>query len=88
VLSVLSGTAHAPLSDFELPAAIVGNLFWIVAALAFCFPLRGALERLAAPRLPAPATGAMTLSMNLLQLGLATTLLVGSSYNPFIYFRF
>jgi alginate O-acetyltransferase complex protein AlgI len=89
--AVLLGLARAPLTDYELPAAIVRNIIWIIGALLFCFPVRESLQRLWSGRdsnLAIAAKGVWVVSENLTMLALSVTLLVGSSYNPFIYYRF
>ena len=85
---IMVGAVAAPLSDRDLVPAIEANAFWITAAVILCTPIRTRLAALlhdrGAPDLSRAAEAAMSLGFLLL----SVTLLVGSSYNPFIYFRF
>lgn len=78
--------------DTMLGITVQNNLFWLVAALLFCAPLApawwksllGALRRESGVEL----VGWCQTFINVLILLVCTALLVGQSYNPFLYFRF
>ncbi len=80
-----------PAIDFPVRIALANNLYWLVLALAFCAPLAAVLGRglrAAEARLGAAAGFAVRLTASLAGLGISTMLLVGQSYNPFLYYRF
>ena len=88
-LKVMFGAAGAGLYDMSLGITIENNIFWIILAFAFCMPIVPMLKKFIkkhpsleahADRLQIPANVAMLL--------VNTALLVGSSYNPFIYYNF
>lgn len=59
-------------------------LFMILPAVLGCFPLAGALRK----SLPESASVCISTVLDILLFALCIALLLGSSYNPFIYFRF
>lgn len=75
-------------SDFTVLPVLEANAIWLTAALILCWPVYQTIHAGLVARLPAAAVVAVDLALNLLSLGCAVSLLVGSSYNPFIYFRF
>jgi alginate O-acetyltransferase complex protein AlgI len=87
-VSVLAGQTGAGAWDIELVSTLQAHAIWLVFALVACMPVyRLARQRLLAATGEAPTMAVEALaSMGFLVLSLA--LLVGSSYNPFIYFRF
>jgi alginate O-acetyltransferase complex protein AlgI len=85
---VLTGFSGQPLYDFEVLSAISNNVIWLTLAIIASTPLPlriyqkvCELKQLKINQWIIPAT-------NLALLGISTTLLVGKTYNPFIYFRF
>lgn len=91
-MRVLFGLAGGPAVDALLPLAFSNNLFWIIAAVAGCLPVVPALKkRLIGEREEARSALWVTALQPLLYLGIlfaCTAMLVGESYNPFLYFRF
>ena len=92
-LGVMFGATSDLVSAGELTVAISEHALWLVLALVGCMPVydwaRGHIHALAGDsvlRWRAVALG--TTAMNLGILLLATAMLVGRSYNPFLYFRF
>ena len=82
------GLSEAPLSNFELTAAVKANLYWLVLALVCCTPIYGRVHQKLNQQL-APSTYRYTVIVqSLLFLVISVLLLVGKTYNPFIYFRF
>ena len=81
------GAAADPL----LGITLLNNLFWLAAALIFCAPVAPCLgrwlERHTQNGGSLPLQWSRTMA-NLLMLLVCTALLVGQSYNPFLYFRF
>ena len=90
-LSVMFGLSGNPLTDTQLSITFLNRIFWLAAAILFCMPVtqwvKGRLQRL-------QGEGAQELVcvgnalMNLTLLFVCTSMLVGDSYNPFLYFRF
>jgi alginate O-acetyltransferase complex protein AlgI len=91
MLSTMFGMAARPLWDAELGFVLMNNIFWLLLALAFCAPLLPAIKtrlyRSAVPGGAAALTYAQSAAC-LIMLGVCTAMLVGESYNPFLYFKF
>ncbi|WRS27843.1 MBOAT family O-acyltransferase [Oscillospiraceae bacterium MB08-C2-2] len=91
MFSVLFNWAAHPLWDAQLGFLIMNNIFWIVLSLAFCTPIlpyiRHRLEDGASLRRKTFITYAQSAAC-LVMLALSTAMLVGESYNPFLYFKF
>ena len=89
--SILFGFSSNPVLDFELGIVIRNYIFWIIAAVTFCMPAYhlfdkwsdGRFEEVTALRLRLAYIG-----VNVVLLLVSVSLLVGKSYNPFLYFRF
>ena len=76
--------------ESTLRLTFFNNLFWLVGAIFFCMPVVPAFQRLlrrAGPAVQA-AAGWGQIVLNVGMLAVSTLLLVGQSYNPFLYFRF
>lgn len=90
LLSVMFGRTDAALSDLQLTITIQNNMFWILAAIVFCIPItqwvKGKVQAL--PEEKQALCYGCAAVMNVGILFLCTALLVGQSYNPFLYFRF
>lgn len=90
-LKTMFGLAGAPLWDVKLGIVLSNHLFWLLAAVLFCMPVVPRFQRFLAQHLDgAPLAGIRVLeaAMDLFLLLLCTCLLVGQSFNPFLYFRF
>ncbi len=80
------GIGAPALWDLPLMINISNNLFWFLAAVLFCAP--------AAPRIAQALSkkkalvSAVVPAVSIFCLLVSTALLVGQSYNPFLYFRF
>ena len=89
-LKVLFGGGAA--ADPMLGVAVSNNLFWLIAALAFCAPLAptfwSRLLGITNTNQGVEAIGWAQTLINVFILLICTALLVGQSYNPFLYFRF
>ncbi len=85
---LMFGWTGAALFDYRLNSALVANALWLAVAVVFCAPVREWVAERAGPRLPPMANGLVAISTNMAFLAVSVTLLVGTSYNPFIYFRF
>ena len=92
--SLLFGATEAPAMSPDLLPVIKQHLFWLVMAVLLCMPIYPWLKKRmmetsdGQPR-NLPALGLVVVLANLFLLLLtATTMLVGKTYNPFLYFRF
>lgn len=88
-LGILFGAAGHALSDLGLEIAVANNLWWLLISVAFCLPIVPAVKRLF-DRRPGGQVLAANLQIltNVVLLLACTALLVGQSYNPFLYYRF
>lgn len=88
---VMFGLSGNALSDPQLSITFMNNLFWLVAAVLFCMPITQLVKRWAqAQRSEGVRAGISIVNaiMNVMLLFVCTAMLVGDSYNPFLYFRF
>ena len=93
---VMFGGSGNPLTDPQLSITFANHLFWLLAALLFCLPLtqwcKNRLESWVVQDGRGQGRQALvsigTAMMNVALLLVCTALLVGDSYNPFLYFRF
>jgi len=70
-------------------ADLYGHLFWFIVVILLCIPWNEIFtEESKINRGSAKFYNALSPAFNLLFIVVSTALLVGSSYNPFIYFRF
>ena len=78
-------------SDPALWITIQNNLFWIILSVVFCAPVLPKIKSLAAARCPNGDTSVLVPVQAVCCCGMlliCTALLVGQSYNPFLYYRF
>ncbi len=88
---VMFGLSSNALSDPQLSITFMNNLFWLIAAVLFCMPITQLVKRWAqAQRSEGVRAGISIVNaiMNVMLLFVCTAMLVGDSYNPFLYFRF
>lgn len=89
--AVMFGLSGNALSDPQLSITFMNNLFWLIAAVLFCMPITQLVKRWAqAQRSEGVRAGISIVNaiMNVMLLFVCTAMLVGDSYNPFLYFRF
>jgi alginate O-acetyltransferase complex protein AlgI len=86
-LQILFGFGGVALTDYRVTSALMANAVWLGVALVFCAPVRGWIAERLDARLPA-LTSFAGVGLNAAFMLVSVTLLVGTSYNPFIYFRF
>lgn len=87
------GMGGNALTNTQTNVAIYSNALWLVVVLLFCLPIVPRFKELfnaAAERdsVKAAVVRWLTPVMNLLLLTACTAMLVGQSYNPFLYYRF
>ncbi len=81
--AVLFGATDTALVGNDVVVVVVEHAFWIVLTILLCMPVGAWLkEKIGPPH------GALVVVVNVAILVLCTSLLVGKSYNPFLYFRF
>lgn len=90
-LGIMFGFSGNPLTEISLSAAVFNNLFWIILAVLFCMPIVPLVKRVLLKYQDIEAkisTHYLMCLINLVQILVCTALLVGQSYNPFLYYRF
>lgn len=87
-MASIFGFNDLPLSNFEATSAIMGNMYWLVFALIVSWPIRLWVNAQLEQRLRPAYVQTVELAVTAVFFVSSVTLLVGSSYNPFIYFRF
>ena len=88
---LIFGLSNNPLWHFEISIKLQDHLFWLIAAFLFCLPIDRFVRNKFYPRLNTAQAGVLNYSFILLNAALllsSTALLIGKSYNPFLYFRF
>lgn len=88
---VMFGLSGNSFSDPQLSIVIANNCFWLIAAVLFCLPITQAIKTYLAESATFGqklASGYCVVLMNMAILFICTAMLVGQSYNPFLYFRF
>lgn len=90
-LRVMFGLSGNPLTTPQISISFANNLFWLIVAVLFCMPVtqwvKNWLER-RQNEVVRSAASILTALMNVMLLFVCTSMLVGDSYNPFLYFRF
>jgi alginate O-acetyltransferase complex protein AlgI len=87
-MALLLGLSGQPLYDFEVLAAISAHAYWLALALIMTTPLVLQTFRKICHSREAAQAQWLELAANVFLLSVSVTLLVGKTYNPFIYFRF
>ena len=77
------------LDDIELFFSIKQNLYWIILSTLLCIPISKWIEKWMQNKIKNQLINyTFEISLNCVFLFISTMYLVGSSYNPFLYFRF
>jgi alginate O-acetyltransferase complex protein AlgI len=88
-IKIMTGFGGAPVLNTHLEISFINNLFYIIAAVLLCLPVLPLLKKLMHKNTFTEFASGLTVPvLNLLMVGFSTVMLVGSSYNPFLYFRF
>lgn len=75
--------------DIELIFSIKQNLYWIILAIILCMPIYETINKLLIKHIKQKnLIFIIEILLNLVFLVTSVMLLVGSTYNPFLYFRF
>jgi alginate O-acetyltransferase complex protein AlgI len=87
--SILFHQGENPLIDFEVQTALKENSYWLVLAFVLCSPVyhifQNTLNSIIRNRF---AINLINYSIPILLFFISVIMLVSSTYNPFIYFRF
>jgi alginate O-acetyltransferase complex protein AlgI len=86
-IAVLFRWHGAALASADVGGVIRAHVCWLALTLAMLLPVGAAVRRLVV-RLPPTLLGVGLVAFNLAIVLTATAMLVGKSYNPFLYFRF
>lgn len=88
-LGVMFGISGNAFYDISLGIEIENNIFWLILAIAFCCPIVPAVRSLVqkSERLQS-LSRVLQIPANAAMLIMNTALLVGSTYNPFLYYKF
>ncbi|OWY19106.1 MBOAT family protein [Sphingobacteriales bacterium UPWRP_1] len=88
-LKIIFGATGNALIDFETTHVFYENLYWLILAVLLCFPVYHWFQdsALSHARLR-QAYWYVIAPISMLLFVVSVALLVGSSYNPFLYFRF
>lgn len=86
-LKLMFGQVEVAFYDYQDVSVLTSNIYWFVLAIILCMPIRAWLCNKMADLSPT-FSSFFDLLMNVIFYGCSIALLVGSTYNPFIYFRF
>lgn len=90
-LKLMFGQSEYGHWNFALTLDIRENIFWLILAFALCLPVYHWINRYVRRSIARTRRDYLiiiSMAMNILLLFVATSMLVGKSYNPFIYERF
>lgn len=88
---ILFGASGQQLTSFEFNIVLQENIFWLCFAMLMCMPIYLFMHRKVKRQLvgnKAHYWYSLTIAVNFILLFTATAMLVGKTYNPFIYYRF
>ena len=90
-MKVIFGANGNPATTLEFNLIFLANIYWLAFVMVFCMPVYLYMHRFVKRRMVL-GNGTIWWMQNYLVNGilllLATMMLVGTSYNPFIYYRF
>ncbi|OOR93517.1 membrane-bound O-acyltransferase family protein [Moraxella caviae] len=87
-LQIMFGLTNAPLSSYKEISILQSNIYWIAFALLACIPIHRKMQNILAAKCSSSTVVATDMMQSVIYLVISIALLVGSTYNPFIYFRF
>lgn len=90
-LKVMFGLTNAPFHLPEFTLVLEENMYWMLLAVILCLPLYPWAKKLAMEKSGPVVAKVAPYAMMAIGFGLlflSTAMLVGKSYNPFLYFRF
>jgi alginate O-acetyltransferase complex protein AlgI len=85
---LIFGFTQNPLFDFAVQNTFIENIFWLILAIILCCPIYVNVQNKMKSYFVNQINDAVNLILNITFFIISVCLLVGSTYNPFIYFRF
>lgn len=87
---ILLGFTNVAVLDFKIQSLFVQNIYWFIFTLLACIPFYNHFNSWLHVKFKnrSGLVAGVDISINLIFFLISVTLLVGSTYNPFIYFRF
>lgn len=86
-LSAMVGAERFSFTNFFINNLVLENAVLFLVALFFCFPFDKKIWSLLKEKFPA-VSGVLAIVLNIAAVAFSTIMLVGETYNPFLYFRF
>ncbi|GAA0126079.1 MBOAT family protein [Clostridium sp. CTA-19] len=87
-LRIMFGLSNNSIINTETKLEIVNNIFWIILALIGTTPILPYIKRKILEKDREYILTILVVIINVMILILSTAMLIGDSYNPFLYFRF
>ncbi|HRK26085.1 MAG TPA: MBOAT family O-acyltransferase [Chitinophagales bacterium] len=88
-IKILFGATQNEVWNLETLLSVTENIYWLILAVVLCFPCYHWLQNMAEKHVKyLPIYHYFLAALSLLLFIVSVTLLVGSTYNPFLYFRF
>ncbi|WP_010294413.1 MBOAT family O-acyltransferase [Clostridium senegalense] len=87
-LKIMFGLSNNSIINTETKLEIVNNIFWIILALIGTTPILPYIKRKILEKDREYILTILVVIINVMILILSTAMLIGDSYNPFLYFRF
>ncbi|MBU5226288.1 MBOAT family protein [Clostridium senegalense] len=87
-LKIMFGLSNNSIVNTETKLEIVNNIFWIILALIGTTPILPYIKRKLLEKDREYILTILVVIINVMILILSTAMLIGDSYNPFLYFRF
>ena len=88
---ILFGFSDNSLVSSEFKNLFQGHIYWLILAVTLCFPIYHWLHskiRRTNSVMISKIIPVLTIAFSLTLLFLSTAMLVGKTFNPFLYFRF
>lgn len=89
-LYALFGSAGNQLTDMHTRITVINNMYWLILALIFCLPVKQSILKLFRVKTVSDSQVFLFVEIfaNISFLVISTSLLIGKSYMPFLYFQF
>jgi len=85
---IILGFSQNNFIDFNVQSTFIENVYWLIIALVLCTPIYKVVQEKISTYFKYQFSYGFNLIINLVFFIASVSLLVGSTYNPFIYFRF
>lgn len=90
-IKVMFGVSANPIIDVQFQLEFFNNIIWIVLSLIFCTPIIPLFKKFLSLYFDVKSLillNYLQTFLNIAMLLICTSMLIGESYNPFLYFRF